>query len=319
MNNKKHAALLLALVLLFGLLSGCGAAQPGSAEQEAFFEIESEEIPLAAGVEASTLGAVASGTSVQQNAKAILDYSNTADGYVMVKYLGSNKKVKTRITGPSGVNYDYNQSLTGDYDAFVLSDGNGSYKLSVYENIKGTSYSVAFTHSFTVALKDEFAPFLRSNKYVNFSSASKVVAKAAELCKDQAEINGKIKAVYEYVIANFTYDYELAKTVTSGYVPELDAVMQNKKGICFDYAAVMTAMLRSQNVPTKLIFGYAGKVYHAWISAYSSESGWITAAIYFDGKDWKLMDPTFASSGKSSAEIMKYIGNGANYTAKYTY
>jgi hypothetical protein len=67
------------------------------------------------------------------------------------------------------------------------------------------------------------------------------------------------------------------------------------------------------------VFGSAGSVYHAWITTYSSESGWITAAIYFDGKDWKRMDPTFASTGKSSDEIMKYIGDGTNYTAKYLY
>ena len=43
------------------------------------------------------------------------------------------------------------------------------------------------------------------------------------------------------------------------------------------------------------------------------------AVIYFDGSDWKLMDPTFASSAHSSASIMKYIGDSANYTAKYLY
>ena len=41
--------------------------------------------------------------------------------------------------------------------------------------------------------------------------------------------------------------------------------------------------------------------------------------IYFDGTSWKLMDPTFASNGKSSPEIMKYIGDGRNYRSKYTY
>ena len=31
------------------------------------------------------------------------------------------------------------------------------------------------------------------------------------------------------------------------------------------------------------------------------------------------MDPTYASSGNSSKAIMQYIGDGANYTAKYLY
>ena len=95
--------------------------------------------------------------------------------------------------------------------------------------------------------------------------------------------------------------------------------MAAKTGICFDYAALMAAMLRSQGVPVKLVVGYTGNVYHAWLNVWSEKDGWVDNLIYFDGKVWKLMDPTFASSGKQSASIMQYIGDGANYTAKYLY
>ncbi|MBQ2868224.1 MAG: transglutaminase domain-containing protein, partial [Firmicutes bacterium] len=96
-------------------------------------------------------------------------------------------------------------------------------------------------------------------------------------------------------------------------------VLEEKKGICFDYAAMMTAMLRSQDVPCKLVVGYAGTAYHAWINVWTEESGWIDAVVFFDGKTWQRMDPTFASSAKQSEAIMKYIGDGSNYTAKYFY
>ena len=321
--KQRLIALLLALALPLALLSGCSTGETAvlmeaddSAER---VTIGAEPIPLAAGVPAVDLAAVASGTLVQSNSKVLLDYSNVANGYIMVKYSGSNKKVKTIITGPSGTAYNYNQSLTGDYDVFVLSDGSGSYKIAVYENISGTSYSTAFSHTISVKLNDEFSPFLRSNKYVGYTGESAAVKLAADLTKGKKTENDKIKAIYEYAVSNISYDYELAKTVTSGYIPDIDSVLTKKKGICFDYAAVMTAMLRSQSIPTKLVFGYTGSVYHAWISTYSKESGWVTASIYFDGTSWKLMDPTFASTGNSSAEIMKYIGNGKNYTAKYIY
>lgn len=332
MTKKNLFGAAVSAALFVSLLAGCGgnteknsaapsetpSASPSTAA-DAFFQIGAEEIPLAAGYTAAEASAVASGTSIQQNDNVVLDYSNTADGYIMIKYLGANQKVKTQITGPSGVTYTYNQSLSSNYDVYVLSDGSGTYKIAVFENISGTSYATVFSYSITVSLKDEFAPFLRSNKYVNYSSATKVVAKAAELCKDQNTTTGKIKAVYEFVVNNYTYDYDLAQNVKSGYIPDLDKDYDSKKGICFDYAATMTAMLRSQGIPTKMVFGYTGSVYHAWINTYSAESGWITGSIYFDGKDWKLMDPTFASAGKSSDEIMSYIGNGANYVAKYIY
>ena len=115
------------------------------------------------------------------------------------------------------------------------------------------------------------------------------------------------------------YDNKKAKTVQKGYLPNLNSLYKKKKGICFDYAATMTAMLRSQGVPTKLVIGYTGKTYHAWINVYSKKKGWITGAIYISGKKWKLMDPTFASTGKSSKSIMKYIENKKNYKAQYSY
>jgi transglutaminase/protease-like cytokinesis protein 3 len=114
------------------------------------------------------------------------------------------------------------------------------------------------------------------------------------------------------------YDHEKAATVQSGYLPVLDEVLAQGKGICFDYAAVMTAMLRAQEVPCKLVVGYAGDIYHAWVSVWTEEHGWVDGAILFDGKVWKRMDPTFASSGQRSDEIMDFIENG-NYTVKYLY
>jgi transglutaminase/protease-like cytokinesis protein 3 len=127
-----------------------------------------------------------------------------------------------------------------------------------------------------------------------------------------------VAAVYDYVVTNLTYDDERAATVKSGYLPVLDEVLREKKGICFDYAALMTAMLRSQEVPCKLVVGYAGDIYHAWISVWTEENGWIDSAIFFDGHIWKRMDPTFASSDRRSEEIMDFIEHGT-YTVKYLY
>ena len=121
------------------------------------------------------------------------------------------------------------------------------------------------------------------------------------------------------MVKNITYDHELAATVQSGYLPVLDTVLAKRSGICFDYASLMTGMLRSQGIPSKLVVGYAGTAYHAWISVWSEETGWVDGAIYFDGVSWQRMDPTFASSGRQSAAIMKYIGDGSNYTTKYLY
>ncbi|GHU67854.1 hypothetical protein AGMMS49983_19640 [Clostridia bacterium] len=122
--------------------------------------------------------------------------------------------------------------------------------------------------------------------------------------------------VYDYVTKNVTYDYDKAANVQSGYVPNVDDTLSTGKGICFDYAALMTAMLRSQRIPCELIVGYAGEAYHAWIAAHCTDTGKVVN-IEFDGDKWTLMDPTFAASGDRADPNV--IGDGENYNPVYYY
>ncbi len=281
---------------------------------------ELEKIPLSEAPMPSVIMPQASGDIVYSNNYIKMDASNISDGYVMIAYTGSSQeKLKVIITCPSKVKYTYNLTDGGEYEVFPLSDGNGKYNITAYKNITGIKYSTIYSKDITVNLESEFAPFLLPNQYVNYTPESKVVQKANELVNNKEDELEAVKEIYQYVVTNITYDKVKIKNVKSGYLPDLDDVLKKKKGICFDYAAVMTAMLRSQDIPCKLVIGYAGSVYHAWINVYTEESGWINKAVFFDGANWKLMDPTYASSGKQSKSIMKYIENEKNYSAKYLY
>lgn len=322
---------LLPLALALTLLAGCASTGDTSDDnmftdrvelQEVNIEDEAVAMSDAPAALSTLLLPEASGVKVEQNSRATIDYSNINDGYVMVKCSSAGKKLMVQVFGPSysvdQTKYTYNLN-GGEWTTFPLSDGNGSYKVTVYENTSGNKYAALLTASFSVTMTDEFAPFLRPNQYVDYSSAPNTVAKAAELAGNETDPLKLVEIIYEYVVKNLTYDKKLASTVKSGYLPVLDDVLAKKTGICFDYASLMTGMLRSQGVPCKLVVGYAGKAYHAWINVWSEEDGWVTAAIYFDGSAWQRMDPTFASSGKESASMMKYIGNGDNYNPMYLY
>jgi hypothetical protein len=303
MNRKFSARLMCILLALIFVISLCSTV---------LVRVFAADIPAKA--------ELTSGVHVISNAGAAVDYSNLSEGLVFVKYIGGKDvKIKVQVIKTGGTTYTYNLNNKGSYETFPMTEGDGVYTLRVFENTSGTKYAQVLSCSLELKLRNEFLPFLYSNQYVCFTAESKVAAKAAELVEGKTTDLARLTAVYEFVINNFTYDYERAKTVTSGYLPVVDEVLAEKKGICFDYAAVMSAMLRSQNIPCKLVVGYAGTVYHAWINAYISGQGWIEKAIYFDGVNWKLMDPTFASSAKSSSAIMKYIGDGYNYTQKYAY
>ena len=325
MKKTKITALLLAL----SLLAGCGsAAQPAPAEDAAYIDqAEVSQAEIGAEVAALSFSPAAihnlllpeaSGKQTEKNGKAVIDYSNIADGYVMAQFTAkTEKRLMAQVAGPT-TTYTYNLPA-GEWATFPLSDGNGSYTVTVLENASGTKYAVVLSASFQVKLKDEFAPFLRPNQYVDYSSASKTVDKAAELTKGVTDPLAKVEKIYDFVVKNLTYDTAKAQSVKSGYLPVLDDVLTTKKGICFDYASLMAGMLRSQGVPCKLVVGYAGKAYHAWISVWTEETGWVDGVVFFDGSTWQRMDPTFISSGKNSTAIQKYVGNGSNYNAMYLY
>ena len=256
--------------------------------------------------------------TVYQNDFASIDTSNTSQGYVMVKYNGTNEKVKLQITCPDQSCYTYLISDRGAYDTFPLTAGNGSYALQVLENVAGDTYTVSLAQSINVSIEDEFLPFLYPNQYVNFHTDSKAVSKGSDLAKDTYSDLDVVQNIYNYVIKNISYDTEKAQNVSYGYVPDIDDTLSSKKGICFDYAALMTSMLRSQNIPTKLEVGYSGDAYHAWISTYIDDKGWVDDIIQFNGNTWQIMDPTLAATNDSAA-VKKYVGDGSHYVVKYTY
>lgn len=254
------------------------------------------------------------------NSQAVIDVTNAASGSIKVKYIGGgSSRIKVQIVKNGTYNYDLNTK--GKYETFPMNMGSGSYTVKVMKNISGNRYTAVYTASFSVQLTTEYAPYLTASQYVNYDEDTKVIAKAASLCRGKSNDLKKIDAIYDYVIDLLNYDTQKAKTVKSGYLPDLDAIYKSKKGICFDYAAMLAAMLRSQGIPTRLVTGYVGSegLYHAWNEVYTKETGWVSKVISFDGKKWKLMDPTFASSGNSSDSIMDFIANTSNYRIKYTY
>lgn len=308
MKYRLHLSYLLIAIFCL-LLGGCSGSSSASRKEHSGPPRDSTP---------KVLPPSADGVTVYQNDLASIDASNTSQGYVMVKYNGTNEKVKLQITCPDQSCYTYLISDRGAYDTFPLTAGNGSYALQVLENVAGDTYTVSLAQSINVSIEDEFLPFLYPNQYVNFHTDSKAVSKGSDLAKDTYSDLDVVQNIYNYVIKNISYDTEKAQNVSYGYVPDIDDTLSSKKGICFDYAALMTSMLRSQNIPTKLEVGYSGDAYHAWISTYIDDKGWVDDIIQFDGDTWQIMDPTLAATNDSAA-VKKYVGDGSHYVVKYTY
>lgn len=347
-NRSKHtyraSLFFLILILLFGsscLLTGCSGGTSSKAEANAGhsggsnadgsggsnadgsgsgadgFGSDADSSGQKRTDAYASLVPTASGETCYGDDSVSIDASNISDGYVMVRYTGHSEKAKAQITIPDGTVYTY--TIKGsDYNTFPLTGGNGDYTLKVYEWVVDNSYALAFSQALSVSLNDEFKPFLYPNQYVWFTGDSQVVALGRELSDQSADDLDYVQNSYYYVIRNISYDNDKAENTPTDYVPDIDTILEEQKGICFDYASLMAALLRSQSIPTKLEVGYSGEAYHAWISVYLTESGWVDNIIEFDGKDWVLMDPTLAANNSTKA-VAKYIGDGSKYTVKYSY
>jgi hypothetical protein len=312
-NTLKKGSVCRVLLIALTILSLFGSVVLTPAFRDIGAVHAAQKIPAKAEQKAGVSG------SVFSNDKASIDASNAAEGYVMLKYTGGKSvPIKVQITKKGGENYTYNLKSDGTAEIFPLSVGDGDYTINIFENVSGNKYALAFGKTVGVKLRHPFLPFMYPNQYVKFSASSDAAKQAATIVAGKTTDLEKLDAVYQYVVKNFTYDKELAANAPAGYVPNVDAVLKSKKGICFDYAAVMSAMLRSQNIPCKLVIGYAGTAYHAWVNVFIESVGWIDKAIYFDGEKFSLMDPTFASSSNASSDIYKFIGDGSNYKVKYT-
>ena len=234
-----------------------------------------------------------------KNAAAVIDIGNVDQGYICIKYLGKNKKVKLQLTKDNET-YTYNILKRDIYEIFPLSDGSGTYTVSLWENIGEDQYTQACAETVKVTLEDENLPFLYPNEYVNYTADDPIVALSKKVTADSSDDLNKVEKVFNYVTKTIHY---------------IDEVLKTEKGICFDYASVMCAMLRIQDIPSKLVVGYAGDVYHAWISVYIEDQGWIDGVIQFDGKDWTMMDPTTTASSGELDDITK----DSRYNALYFY
>ena len=245
----------------------------------------------------------------------LIDLSATADGYVAVSAV-AKKKLKFQAIKEDNT-YNYDLASDGTPSVFPLQCGNGEYLFRVMENVTDNKYAELFSVKSKVKISDEFQPFLRPSSYISYSADSDCVKKAAELAKKAGTPLDVVKSVYAYICSSVVYDSEKAETVRSGYLPDPDETMRTGEGICFDYAALAAAMLRSQGIPTKMVFGYVspGDLYHAWNMFYTEKTGWVTVSYEVKGKEWNRLDLTFSAGGADDS----YIGDGENYGDLYYY
>lgn len=238
----------------------------------------------------------ASGEKRYEKGGLTVDLSHADEGYIMARAAVGDKRLKLRISmDEQSCTYDLNNQ--GEFETFPLTMGNGGYTVSLFKNIQGNKYTKEGAVQFSVEMPDENAAFLYPNQYVNYTQESSAVALSMEICAGLESDQEKLEAVRDYIKSHFLYDFVKAATVSEGAMPDIEACVQSRMGICQDLTALAACMLRVQGIPTKFVIGYADRSYHAWNS------------VLVDG-EYVLMDVT--------AE-MKGIGTDVTYTMERCY
>ena len=236
--SKTLSARLFFVLLLFGtvfFLTGCGNSGSSGDKPPSYSP-------------ARVLTPEAPGKQTLGSSPLILDISNQDQGYMTASSDSGDSRMNIQLTSPSDVLYSY--FLEPEEQAVIpFSEGSGDYSITCYQQVDGSQYAALYAETLTVKLQNEFLPFLYPNQYVDFSVKSEACTLAQSLVKDGMNDVEILKAFYTYVTEHITYDYDKADSVEAGYLPDVDETLQSGTGICFDYAALTAAMLRSQDIP----------------------------------------------------------------------
>lgn len=303
-HSASARPLILLILIPVLLFTGCGSSGSDPDEPPVYSPLQ-VLVPEAPGKK--TLG----------TSPLVLDISDTDQGYLTAVSDSTDQMMNVQLTAEDGVVYSYFIS-PGESAVIPFSSGSSTYQVSCYQQISDSQYAALYADTLEIKLANEFLPFLYPNQYVNFTPDSEASKLALSMVSEDTSDIDALQIIYNYVVSHVTYDYDLADTVASGYLPDVDETLQTGKGICFDYAALTAAMLRSCDIPCKLQIGYAWDIKHAWINVYIRSRGWVDKAVEFSGDSWSRMDPTFDSNSEDKDTIQEYIGDNNNYTVQFT-
>ncbi|MCY6957814.1 transglutaminase-like domain-containing protein [Clostridium brassicae] len=124
-----------------------------------------------------------------------------------------------------------------------------------------------------------------------------------ELVKNKKTSKEKAKIIYNWIGQNIEYDYDkVDKILDNDFTIKSGAIntFNTKKGICFDYSCLYSAMCKANNIKVRIVtgegFNGSNWVSHAWNEVYiSEENKWINVDTtfykggnYFDSSIFKL-------------------------------
>ncbi len=243
-------------------------------------------------------------STTEVDGSPVIDTKNAKKGSFRAKYL-SDSKLKVMVE-KGGERYTYDLKGDNSYQSYPLQLGDGTYKISIMENIGGKQYKYVLSKEVEIKSSNPNDKYLTSVQMINWNTSMAPIKKAKSLAGGGSD-KQKVSKIYNYIVNNIRYDSSIT-SLPSGYIPSLNKTYSSKKGICYDFASLFAGMLRSVGVPTKLVKGQSSNVkgYHAWNE------------VYVDGS-WHIVDTSYDSQLKEAGHKYSMFKSAKAYSKSKEY
>ena len=172
---------------------------------------------------------------------------------------------------------------------YPLTHGAGEYMLRIFAVQVDGTYTQVFSDNF-VAEFETNEPYKYTNVFSMYSANSVAIKKAYALTKSDSSNEEKAIKIKKYIDNNISYDYEKEEAVLeliknnnislfSSEFVDIDYIYNEERGICSDFAALFSVMMKSVGVPTREVRGYtwaSGSKYHSWNEYLDDFGEWVT-------------------------------------------
>jgi transglutaminase-like putative cysteine protease len=159
------------------------------------------------------------------------------------------------------------------YAEFSVNSPPNHFKVEIYVSAEVYIYDLAAAQNKVnknLVSEIDFGQYLQSEKFIEKDDPMIQQAAAGITGPDELSI---VKAIYDYVIDNMTYDGSTRDTLGAA------AAIRGKRGDCSEYASLFVALCRAKGIPAKMAVGYTMPWYvsckHAWAQVYFNDYGWV--------------------------------------------
>jgi hypothetical protein len=235
-----------------------------------------------------------------------IDTTQIQKGLVGIQYSGTMSKI-IKVTVEANGNKNVYTVPDNTPNFVPLQMGNGTYKITVLENVSGTKYKPLKTETIEVKNVDVNTMFTSPSFLANFNASMEAIKGYMNLTKEK-QAKEAIELVYADLVKGYSYDFSKINNLPTDYVPVIDEMYKKKAGICYDYTVLMAAALRSKGIPTKIVMGYAPgvKEYHAW-NEILIDGKWVAVDTTYDSQMYKAkVEYSFAKDASKRSVVKIY-------------